>query len=195
MNIINNKANYVVVFLVGVIAGLGLSQFTSKETQKVAHVTEDGTMVLEENSIDINFDGQLDLVEDSGVTASSSVQSKELSLTVKGENVLVISNQPAGISVVMSMIDIDTNGWVAIHENIEGEPGVILGARRFDVGTYFAESVELLRGTESERGYIAVLHADNGDKEFDFKAEVPVKDILGNLIAEEFLVTSVATQE
>src|SRR3989344_915040 len=115
---------------------------------------------------------------------------KEPVAPVSGENLLVVSNQPSGERVIISMVSVSVNGWVAVHEGREdGSLGNILGARRFDAGKYFGETVELLRGTVGGNTYFVVLHSDNGDKEFDYVSEMPVKDTAGNLISGTFIAT------
>lgn len=115
----------------------------------------------------------------------------EFPIPVSGENILVVAHQPAGEAVIMSMVSLTVKGWVAIHEkNAEGNAGVILGARRFDVGNHFAESIPLLRATREGRAYVALLHGDDGDSEFDFVKETPLLDTAGKLIDEEFLAVS-----
>ncbi len=108
----------------------------------------------------------------------------------KDRNVLVASTQNAGDSVVMSMVAIAQDGWIAVHDVLpDGSHGAILGARRFAAGTYFGERVELLRATRPGSTYAAVLHADDGDALFDFTIEEPVRDEFSSRIAEVFLAT------
>jgi len=120
---------------------------------------------------------------------------KEPTAVSAGENILVVSNQPAGEKVVVSMVSVGMNGWVAVHEGAtDGTMGNVLGARRFDAGKYFGETVELLRGTVEDKTYFVVLHADNGDKEFDYKAEMPVKDTDGNFVSGTFIATAIVLE-
>lgn len=113
------------------------------------------------------------------------------SLITLGENSLVVSNQRAGGTVIMSMVSLDTSGWVAVHEEgVGGELGNILGARRFEPGQYFGSAIELLRGTKENMTYYVVLHVDDGDGIFDYEKEVPVKNASGEFIIMEFIATS-----
>jgi len=132
------------------------------------------------------------------ITQEEPTTSRVLSLVAQGENILVVSDQPAGEEVIMSMVSLGLgqSGWVAIHEvDVDGAPSNILGARRFGAGKYFGEKIELLRGTREGEVYVAVLHADDGDSEFDYKREIPLEDLSGNLIISEFLATSNAGEE
>ncbi len=115
----------------------------------------------------------------------------EFSSIASDDNLLVASDQPAGLVVVMSMVSLSKSSWVAIHEsNADGVPGNILGARRFEAGQYFGSTIELLRGMQTGTTYHALLHFDDGDSFFDYEKEVPIKDPLGKFITTEFIATS-----
>ena len=136
--------------------------------------------------------------ETEGIEIEADIASevKEVPTVAFGENVLVASNQPAGDRVIMSMVSLETNAWIAIHEDRgDGKPGNILGATRFDAGRYFAQKIELLRRTEEGSTYFAILHADDGDSEFDYKQEIPLRDSLGNFILAQFIATAPVEKE
>ncbi|HEY4486436.1 MAG TPA: hypothetical protein VJB70_01750 [Candidatus Paceibacterota bacterium] len=112
-----------------------------------------------------------------------------------GRNVLVIAPQAAGNTVVISLAALSVDGWIAIHEDAgKGQLGIILGARKFSVGDYFGEPIELLRETDGGRTYFAVLHRDDGDENFNHVTEVPYINVSGDAIKEQFFVT-VGTNE
>ncbi len=107
-----------------------------------------------------------------------------------GEHSIVVADQPAAYAVVTSMVILGESGWIAIHEETaDGAMGSILGARRFQEGTYFGSSIDLLRPTEGGKTYFAILHDDNGDSIFDFETEVPAKDTDGELIRTRFVTS------
>lgn len=90
-------------------------------------------------------------------------------------NSVSVSNQSAGSMVALGNVSMTQNGWVVVHEaDASGNPGWILGAQRFDAGTYTSGQVELLRGTVSSKTYFVMIHNDNGDKMFDFHTDTPV---------------------
>jgi len=164
------KYRGVIIFIIGLIVGFGIAQLFTGDFKG-------GDEDIQEVSVE-------------EITDEEAGEEDALALISQGENTIVVSDQPSGMSVVTSMISLEQSGWVAVHESLDGEPGVILGARRFPEGKYFGETVELLRATDAEMTYLVVLHADDGDNEFDFKKEVAVRDILGNLVGEEFFATS-----
>jgi hypothetical protein len=85
-----------------------------------------------------------------------------------------VQDQSAGDMVAIGRVDMTVDGWVVIHEDRDGAPGNILGAQRFDAGSYSGGQVELLRGTVAGGKYYVMLHADDGDKMFDHKLDMPI---------------------
>lgn len=78
--------------------------------------------------------------------------------------------------------------WVAIHEDAEGKPGKILGARRFPSGEIRNGEVELLR--EMVPGlYYAVVHEDDGVLGFNHASDIPAVEnglpIMARFIASD----------
>jgi len=102
-----------------------------------------------------------------------------------GENQVLVKDQEAGERVFISRVDLINAGWVAIHEGSAGVPGNVLGAARFDSGTYQG-SVKLLKSTVSGSNYYAMLHSDDGDKEFMLGVDAPLTDVEGEIIVMEF---------
>jgi hypothetical protein len=95
-----------------------------------------------------------------------------------------VTNQKAGGSVYVAAVALSKPAWVAVREEINGEPGRILGVQLFDVGEHAGE-VELLRATLPGARYHVYLLRDNGDLKFDLKDDAPItKD--GLLILKPF---------
>ena len=112
------------------------------------------------------------------------------SLLLSGPNAIAVNDQKPGLQVGVSMVVLSQDGWVVIHESEDGKPGRILGAKRFSVGTGLPGTVELLRPTEEGKVYFAMLHADDGDRQFDHAKDLPVKDPQGNAILMRFVASS-----
>ena len=118
--------------------------------------------------------------------ASKDLISVDQTVSSSGSDALNVVDQPAGDSTLIAKLTLALPAWVAIHEDMEGEPGRVLGARRFDPGMYSGESVELLRATLPQGLYYAMLYADDGDRQFDLKKDVQVKDISGKPVMTSF---------
>lgn len=102
-----------------------------------------------------------------------------------GYNTITVDDQEAGETVFVSLTTLSRSAWIAIHEDNGGKPGNILGARYFSSGKT-AGTVELLRGTTLGNVYYAIIHADNGDREFNFRNDLPLQDPFGNYFMAEF---------
>jgi hypothetical protein len=172
MRALYNIRGLVLALLVGVIIGFGIG-------------------VLISNDMEISLPVKEQEEESQSKESTQKDVDKTPASIAPGDNSFVINSQSAQNHVIASMIALSTNGWVAVHEVLEGEPSpIILGAKRFDAGKYFGERIDLLRPTEAETYYMLVLHFDDGDSEFDFKgAETPLLGEGGAFIAEEFFVT------
>lgn len=104
------------------------------------------------------------------------------------DNSIIVHNQPTGTSVTIAQIDLKNNGWVAIQENANGKPGVILGAAYFVSGQTLNGIVSLLRPTIAGTSYLAVLHTDDGTKPhvFNYHTDTVLNDTAGNPITAPF---------
>lgn len=106
--------------------------------------------------------------------------------SVSSEGVTIsVSSQAPGTTVEVAKISLASSGWVVIHEESNGVPGKILGARRFEKGVH-SGNVELLRNTESGKIYFAVIHSDDQNHTFDYKSDLPLKDASGGLVMTKF---------
>lgn len=180
-------------FLIGLIIGFSVNSFFGGPL-----LSDDGAVVDDVDSSE-NTAALGDVLAASDADKAGAPLSGEntavLSVVASGENILVVSNQPAGDKVIVSMVSVAANGWVTVREtDANGALGNILGARRFNAGKYFGETVELLRGTIEDKVYAAVLHADDGDREFDYAREVAVKDKNGNLVSGTFTATGLLAE-
>lgn len=116
-------------------------------------------------------------------------------LVLAGQNTIAIDDQLFGDSVVVKSINLTADSWVAIHEDIGGKPGNILGAAWFPQGTS-SGAIELQRPTVDGVTYYAMLHADkqvrgeDGHKIFDYKVDTPMTDETGSPLMIKFMTTA-----
>jgi len=87
-----------------------------------------------------------------------------------------VDTQIPGNVILVKKIVMDKAGWIAVHDDQNGQPGRILGANFLSAGTYQNQMISLLRGIADEGSYFVVIHDDNGDRSFDFKLDLPRKD-------------------
>ncbi len=101
-------------------------------------------------------------------------------------NNVSVDNQKAGSVVAVTNVTLSQLAWIVVHEDANGAPGWTLGARRYDAGIHLGE-VELVKPTVSGKTYQVVIHADDGDKQFDLKKDLPVVDASGKYIMDSFV--------
>lgn len=115
--------------------------------------------------------------------------------TLTGGNTLAVNDQAPGNKVAVAMVNLVKDGWVAVHEELDAKPGNILGAQRFGAGAGQSGAVELLRPTEEGRVYFAMLHYDDGDRQFDHTKDLPITDPQGNIILMRFVAASAPAEQ
>ena len=125
-----------------------------------------------------------------GPVAPSPVPPSGQGTVLVGGNAIAVNDQSPGSKVAVSLVSLAADGWVVIHDERDGTPASILGARRFDVGANQTGSVDLLRPTEEGKVYYAMLHADDGDRQFDHEKDLPIRDSQGNAILMRFVASA-----
>ena len=118
--------------------------------------------------------------EDESSEVTETEQTNETA-TVSRNDAVVVRDQTGGVRISVESVTFNGLGWVVIHEDDNG-PGRILGAQLYDAGVWTNTHVDLLRGTEAGQTYYAMLHAENGDRAFDPKTDLPLKDENGDEI-------------
>ena len=125
-----------------------------------------------------------------GPVAPSPVPSPGQGTLLVGGNAIAVNDQSPGSKVGIALVTLAGEGWVVIHDESGGKPGSILGAQRFDAGANQTGSVELLRPTEEGKVFYAMLHADDGDRQFDHEKDLPIRDLQGNAILMRFVASA-----
>ena len=111
-------------------------------------------------------------------------------LVLTGGNAIVVDDQAPGNKVNVAMVTLAKNGWAVIHSDTDGKPGRILGAHRFNAGENRDVAVELQKPTEEGKIYYAMLHFDDGDRQFHYQKDLPLTGPEGNTIMMRFVATS-----
>ena len=108
-------------------------------------------------------------------------------------NRVVIADQYPGNVVYVSSAQFANGGWVTIHKDTAGTPGAIIGSLYFDKGISPGKVV-LSEKTVDGGTYYAMIHADDGDKKFDDKKDLPLKNSKGDIIMKVFKATTNVTE-
>ncbi len=111
----------------------------------------------------------------------------------RDRKLIISANQAPGVEISIAELSLPEEGWVVIYEDRGGVPGNALGARRFDSGVYAYISVGVLRPTLPGGLYYAVIHSDDGDKQFNLDNDFPVRDEEGAPFMIPFRTTTVGT--
>jgi len=158
----------VIAFLVGVIIGFGSfwlwdkGQDDGDSSDKKDDASKE--MVAGEDDVTVGDD-----------TVSVGVSSSAIS----------VSDQPAGDTVVIGKVILAKSGWVAVQDDESGQPGRILGARRFDAGEATG-TVSLLRNTVAGNTYHVVLRSDDGVEGFDPATDTALTDSTSKVVSTSF---------
>lgn len=110
-------------------------------------------------------------------SASGIVDSKKdamgESTTTQPTSSFMAADQTAGMSVMVSGIQVAGDSWVAVRE---ADGSRVLGAALVTAGTKSA-TVELLRATVAGKSYEVVIYTDDGDRAFDMKKDALVSGV------------------
>lgn len=94
-------------------------------------------------------------------------------------------DQKAGLSV-STLVSMDRQGWVVVHEMAGDKVGRILGAKHFGPATGTV-IVPLKRGTVKGMSYTVMLHGDDGDiSDFSLTRDLPLLGANGKPIMVMF---------
>lgn len=119
--------------------------------------------------------------------------SEETSLMRAGKNLVLVFDQKPGKAVTANQIVLETEGYVVVHEEKNGTFGDILGfSQMLPSGISEQVTVNLSRETRDSETVYAMLHADNGDREFRAETDLPLKDDQGNILHAIVPISSTA---
>lgn len=108
------------------------------------------------------------------------------------DNMVIVSEQRPGASVLAAQVRFVTPGFVVIHEDNAGAPGVILGASALlAAGESSQVTVPLSRPSKDGEKLHVMLHNDSdGNGTFNAAADAPVESISGGPITGWFDISS-----
>jgi len=172
----NNRGNQAVAVLVVVILfvfawDLGRKQALNTLLVGDAYLTDSEVpegAYSSENSNQVNRRG-------------ANVADKILSILSTGESVKV-EDQPAGTEIKVSSLSLSNMGWVGVRD----ADGRVLGAGRFEAGSFSDVTVPLLRATVAGESYQVLLYADDGNREFDLHKDILISGPNGGVAGTNF---------
>ncbi len=108
-------------------------------------------------------------------------------------NRIMVADQAPGNIVYISSVQLAAPGFVVIHKDNNGTPGDVIGSKFFEKGI-FPGQITLSSPTLDGGIYYAMIHSDDGDKKFDIRKDLPLKDSAGSIIMKLFRVTITPTE-
>ncbi|OHA16381.1 MAG: hypothetical protein A3G52_02000 [Candidatus Taylorbacteria bacterium RIFCSPLOWO2_12_FULL_43_20] len=103
-------------------------------------------------------------------------------------NAIYVSDQKPGNVVSLNVAVLENGGYVVIHEsNSEMAPGPIIGNTEYlDAGEHSDVKITLSRDVTDGEQIFAMIHVDNGDKEFNASDDPAVASSLSGPIMIKF---------
>lgn len=115
---------------------------------------------------------------------------------IVSENAILAENQTPGISAKINFASFPEGGYIVIHEEKNGAPGLILGSvSHLLPGESKDLEVMLSRKSVDKENLFAMLHKDNGDGVFKASDDSPIKDDEGNIVMMKFTIEEMAGKE
>lgn len=100
---------------------------------------------------------------------------------IVSKNAIYVAEQVPSKIASVAVVHLEAPGFVVIHEDAAGMPGIILGASvLLPAGeTKSPVLISLSRMTKDDETIYAMLHLDDGDGVFDARKDRPAKDRVG----------------
>ena len=169
-----DKIIQISIFVVALLLGFGLGFLVFADRNQVEDLLEGAEQEV----------GDLNL-QNNNLNASDSTIS-------------IVAEQAPGISVAVDQVVLNNDGWIVVYDDLNDQPGSILGARYYPAGSYKNISFELQVGTTAGNTYYALLHSDDGKivnsthgtYEFDPAKDLALTDPTGKKIQSLFTTNS-----
>jgi len=178
----NISKNLVLSAVVGLVVGLIIGWFIGRgslgenNSQKAGEVSD---------NLETTNGISLEMTDRTGSAPVIDALRANSSPSQESESAIFVLDQMAGNTATVASVETDHSSWVVIREDKNGVLGNILGASRVDAGASNSIVVSLLRPTVAGAVYQVVLYKDNGDSQFDYRADVPLTSN-GVLISKSF---------
>ncbi len=192
----NQMMQKVIIAAVAFVIGFGVAWLWSTKNDK-GQVSKNDTKSVDQVSESSTVDDVTQSPSDASVPAllpdDSSATKAPQAQVMPAKNGITVSDQAQGKYAVVSSFTLEKDGWVAIHEDKGGKPGLILGAQNFKAGEYKDQKVRIFVSpytTIEGHTYYAMLHINDGKEGFQPKTDSPLLDDSGNPIMMKFIATS-----
>lgn len=118
---------------------------------------------------------EVDNIEEQQRDADTVIPDDAATNQLKSDDAVAVSDQAAGSSVTIDNFVLSKPGFIVIHEvTSEGSPGAIVGQSGW-LAAGKGQDLEIMAKIIGGREYMAMVHADNGDKKFTANLDAAVK--------------------
>lgn len=132
-----------------------------------------------------SLQGTTENSQDQPATANSSAET-----TLEVNSIAVVDQAVISGTVIVGSVNSTVDGWVAIHQEINGKPGLIIGAAPVKKGENNKVVVTIKTNSVTPKLY-AMLHEDKGlIGQFEFSAVDPAVMVNGAMVIQVFAVSA-----
>lgn len=126
-------------------------------------------------------------------TVGNTPTNENSSFAKLASNSIYIAEQRPGKDIIVNIVNIESAGYVVIHESTDGKPGAIIGqSALIETTTAKNTKIVLKRPVKDGEELIAMLHAEKGGTGFDASTDTPVLDTTGAPLHMIFQVNATA---
>ena len=162
----------VVAFITGLlIGGLLVWIFSSSPDEKVQP---------EEKKAETEQVEKKDAQTSSNSTNENSADGEEVKTEVSkmeiGDGNIAVAEQEAGAVVALGTLTFPTkSGWIVVRDDVNGTPGNVLGAARFNADEGLSPTeIDLIRNIESGKSYQVMFYTQEGTTNFTLGEDKPI---------------------
>lgn len=104
---------------------------------------------------------------------------------------VTVSAQEPGRSVTIDSATLTANGFIVIHSDKDGQPGLVIGdSDLLAAGTHAATTIKLTRAAKKGETLYAMLHTDvNGNGVYEFPGpDIPTTDVTRTVVSPAFTI-------
>lgn len=104
---------------------------------------------------------------------------------------VVVPEQAGGTNVFIENATLPLGGYVVIHKEEDGKPGVIIGiSESLPSGTTENFLIDITEEAVEGDFLFAMLHTDDGNQEFSSEVDLPLTDNEGNVVLVRFAIVN-----
>lgn len=119
-------------------------------------------------------------------SGTPTLSSNSVSATISSSASISVKNQKAGNKAIVDSVTFSNPGWLVVYEYTGSRLGRVLGAFYRGAGSYKDVDVDLLQNTIPGLVYAVTVSSDDGDRNYNFRLDIPVVDSNGKTILGSF---------